>query len=74
MAVNAAKEKTSLIISYTIGTDGDGKDIIKNQSFNNVKVTSTEDDVYSVASLFSPLLQFPVLSVEKQDREALSLV
>lgn len=74
MAINAVKEKTSMIISYTVGTDENGKDIIKNQSFNNVKVASTEDDVYSVASLFSPLLQFPILSIEKQDRETLSLV
>lgn len=74
MAVNAVKEKTSMIISYKVGTDENGKDIIKNQSFSNVKVTSTEDDVYSVASLFSPLLQFPILSIEKQDREVLSLV
>lgn len=72
MAVNAVKEKTSMIISYKVGTDENGKDIIKNQSFSNVKVTSTEDDVYSVASLFSPLLQFPILSIEKQDREVLN--
>lgn len=71
MAINAIKEKTSMIISYSTGTDGAGKDIVKNQSFSNIKVTATEEDVYSVASLFSPLLQYTILSVEKLDREAL---
>ncbi|MDV3427767.1 MAG: DUF1659 domain-containing protein [Bacillota bacterium] len=74
MAVNAVKEKTSMIISYKTGTDEDGKEIIKNQSFSNVKVTSTEDDVFSAASLFSPLLLYPILSIEKQDREVLSQI
>lgn len=74
MAVNSVKEKTSMIISYKVGTDENGKEIIKNQSLSNVKVTSTEEDVYSAASLLSPLLQFPILSVEKQDREVLSQI
>lgn len=68
MAVNSVKLKSTLVIQCIMGVDKDGKDIIKNQRFNNIKVTATDDNIYNVGNLLEKLLSVPVVAVLKEDK------
>ena len=67
MAAKADKFKTSLILAYSIGQNDEGKDIMRRQRFSSIKIDALDDDLYQVAGAFSPLLEYGVTDVLKQD-------
>jgi hypothetical protein len=67
MATTAAKLQSSMVIRYKAGTDAYGKDIIKKQSFANVKVDSVNDDIYAVAQSLGTLLPYQINEILRSD-------
>ena len=67
MATTAAKLQSTMTIRYKAGTDVKGKDIIKKQSFANVKVDSANDNIYAVAQSLGKLLPYPVNEILRSD-------
>lgn len=72
MAINKVAEKKTLIVTVKIGTDEDGKDMMKSQSFSSMKVDATDDQIYAVGAAFNTLGVFPFMSIEVQDRAVLN--
>lgn len=68
MAVNSVKLKSTLVIQYVDGVDKEGKDIIKSQRFNNVKVSATDENIYDVGNILGSLLTVPIVGVLKEDK------
>ncbi len=67
MATTAAKLQSSMTLRYKAGTDVKGKDIIKKQSFANVKVESANDNIYAVAQSLGKLLPYPINEILRSD-------
>ncbi|MHC6178762.1 DUF1659 domain-containing protein [Clostridium sp. JNZ X4-2] len=56
MAVKSTILQTSVVLSYKDGLDAQGKEIIKKQSFSNVKINASAQDIYDVAREIEKLL------------------
>lgn len=67
MAVNLNLLETSIVLSYKDGLDSEGKDIIKKQTFSNVKVTVSSQDIYDVAGVIESLIGKTIEEILKKD-------
>lgn len=56
MAANSTKLQNTLVLKYKAGVNKNGKDIIKRQSFANIKPNAADQDMYDVAKQFETLL------------------
>lgn len=66
----AAKEtllQTSVILKYKDGLDESGKEIIKRQTFSNVKIDAAVQDIYDVALEIEKLLGKTLDELIRQD-------
>ncbi|MEF2293402.1 MULTISPECIES: DUF1659 domain-containing protein [Virgibacillus] len=59
---------SSLRLEFDNGIDGNtGKKLTKAKSFNNVKITATSEQLYTVAQAIVGLQQLSLLSIERKD-------
>ncbi len=72
MAVTADKVNSQLQLVFATGQDEEGKAMFRTKSFNNIKLTSTPDQLYRVASVLEPLQQHLLATVERNDRTELA--
>ncbi|MFQ3546077.1 DUF1659 domain-containing protein [Halobacillus rhizosphaerae] len=72
MAVTADKVNSQLQLVFATGQDEEGKTTFRTKSFNNIKLTSTPDQLYRVASVLEPLQQHLLATVERNDRTELA--
>ena len=71
MAVQSTLVKSGLSLRYKAGIDANGKDINKVKKFSNVKVTAINQNLFDVATAFSPLMKYPTLEVLRTDDSAI---
>ena len=71
MAANSIKVHSVMILKFKSGVDTSGKDIIKNQSFSKIKVTTTDDEILAVGLVLGELLAFPLVDVSRQDESTI---
>ncbi|MFB4167233.1 DUF1659 domain-containing protein [Virgibacillus sp. JSM 102003] len=64
------KSRMSLVLDDGID-ELSGKQLFKTKSFNNVKITATADQLYSIANAVVVLQQRPLLSIERKDSSEL---
>ena len=62
---------SAIQIKVATGVDGDGKDIIKTRSYNNVKSSATDQDVFDVASAMADLQINEVRQVLRTSKDEL---
>lgn len=67
MATTATKLQSSMVIKYKVGTDANGKDVLKKQSFTNVKVDAADDNIYAAAQALGSLLAYPLNEILRSD-------
>jgi len=67
MAANASLLETSIVLSYKDGLDSEGKDIIKRQTFSNIKVTASSQDIYDVTGEIEILLGKAIEEIVRKD-------
>ncbi|UOF92174.1 DUF1659 domain-containing protein [Fodinisporobacter ferrooxydans] len=65
-------DTTHLVIRIIAGTTVDGKAIYKNRTYNNIKVSATDDDVYAVGQAMASLQADQVAAVERINTNKLS--
>lgn len=65
--VTLNKVNSALSLVYKEGVDATGKDIIKNQKFSKVKVTSTDEQLFAVATALSNVMEYQVIRVLRDD-------
>ncbi len=63
MAIIANKYNSKLKLSYNAGTDENGKDIIKNKTYSNIKAAVANDDVYNLGVELSQLQELPLVNL-----------
>ncbi|MDL4843094.1 DUF1659 domain-containing protein [Aquibacillus rhizosphaerae] len=63
-----------LQLAFENGVDlENGKVIIKNKSFNNIKVSATPDQLLAVTTALVPLQQLTLYSVKRNDTELITV-
>ena len=68
MAVLETPLGGTLRISLETGFDEEGKPILKNRSFNNLKPTATNQDVFDIANLFVDLQEHALSAILRIDQ------
>ncbi|UOQ43239.1 DUF1659 domain-containing protein [Halobacillus salinarum] len=71
MAITSDVIHSQLQLVFETGKDEKGKSIYRTKSFNNVKISATAEQLYHVATAFSPLQQHVLAQVERNDRSNL---
>ncbi len=61
--------KTNFRIIYEAGLDQNGEPVFKAKSYNNVKTTSTDGEIFQTAQALSSLSSLPVFTVERDDKK-----
>lgn len=67
MAVIANKVETALQLKVRTGVDNAGNDIIATQTYRSVKGTTSDSDIYDIASVIGSLETTPTVSILKQE-------
>ncbi|KGP74548.1 DUF1659 domain-containing protein [Pontibacillus yanchengensis] len=62
---------SQLQLIFEDGMDDDGKPVLKNKNFNNIKTDSTPDQLYAVATALTSLQQRTLYGVERNDASEL---
>jgi len=71
MAVLANKVETVLRLKVQVGDDGNGNPVYAFRSYNNLKPTAVDDDIYAVAVALAGLTSYPLNAVFRNDTELL---
>lgn len=64
---NGTVVSSALIMTLDLGVDGAGKPVFKRKSFRNIKTTATHDQLFNIAGALSPLQEYPVASIDRDD-------
>ena len=72
MAVMETKNQSTLKIKFDCGLDNNGKTIVKNRSYSNVKADATSQDILDVANGIIALQINSSLEILKQDNTILN--
>lgn len=65
-------DEVVLKITYNKGKDDKGKDIIKYQRFKDINLNATDEDIYAVGEALSEVVNYPAVSVEREETSLLS--
>ena len=71
MAVESRPMNSTLQLTYDLGTDGDGKNLVRRRSYSNVKVDAADQDLFDVAAAISGLQSYPISQIQVTDRKHL---
>lgn len=71
MAVVSTPVESVLVAQYQTGVSGTGSPITRQKSFAGIKSTAVSQDIYDAAEAFFNLLQYPLISVRRDDRSDL---
>ncbi|MFZ0371427.1 MAG: DUF1659 domain-containing protein [Halobacillus sp.] len=71
MAVSTEIVRSQLQLVLENGQDEKGNTIFRTKSFNNIKMTASEDQLYRVATAMAPLQQHLLYAVERNDNSIL---
>ncbi|MEG2985309.1 MAG: DUF1659 domain-containing protein [Peptostreptococcaceae bacterium] len=72
MAVSETKNPSTLKLKFDCGLDDNGKTIVKNRSYSNVKADANAQDVLDVANAIVALQVNDALEILKQDNTILN--
>lgn len=72
MEINSVLMDTSMVISYKVGVDSKGNDIIKNQRANDLSLLATDDDLMDLADTVAAFIEHPISEVVKESVHLLS--
>ncbi|MGI6570027.1 MAG: DUF1659 domain-containing protein [Caldicoprobacterales bacterium] len=62
---------STLQLTYDMGTDDDGKKLVRRRSYSNVKVDAADQDLFDVAAAISGLQTYPMSQIQVTDRKHL---
>lgn len=67
MSVISDKISTVLQLKVNAGTDENGNDVTKVQSFRDIKIDAMDSDIYAVAKVLASLKSTPLVGVLRVD-------
>ncbi len=62
---------TQLRLAFDTGVDGNGRTIVRNKNYNNIKTAATTDELFTVAQSIVGLQQYPLSGIERNDTHLL---
>ena len=68
MAVVASSKDTVIVVTFQTGLTAQGAPKLSQRSFQNVKTSSTDQDVYDVAVALYGLQDYPLIGVRRDNR------
>ena len=72
MPVASTKIQSTLVMECKTSIDAKGNDVLKSYSFNNIKMTSTDDELFNVSNTLASLLRYPVVKVLKTEQNLIT--
>ncbi|SHK67888.1 DUF1659 domain-containing protein [Tepidibacter formicigenes] len=72
MAVVKIPKESLIKLTFSLGLDEHGKEILRKKSLSHVKNDATDDNIYYVAKGISGLQQHTLMDVVRQDNSSLS--
>lgn len=72
MAVLSKRISTSLQMKVIDGSDENGSDVVRTETYRNVKTDAENEDIFAVAQTIGNLMSTPVKSVIRVDNLELS--
>ncbi|GBF12390.1 DUF1659 domain-containing protein [Tepidibacillus sp. HK-1] len=72
MAVNSLADLSKMVITSQVRLDANNEPVLKAKTYNGVKPTALDQDVFDVAQAIASLQANPVYRVERIDREELT--
>jgi hypothetical protein len=70
MAVNSIPYNSRLVLRVQVGTQ-QGSPVLRNRSFNNIKATASDAEVFLVAQAIGNLMKYPVSKIIRTNDEEL---
>ncbi|VBB09426.1 Hypothetical protein LUCI_4716 [Lucifera butyrica] len=71
MAVANMPQSTKLVVKVQTGTNSAGKPAYKTRSYQGVKTTAADSDVYAVGQGLGNLQSYPVAAITRLDEDNL---
>lgn len=71
MPLTSVPNNSKVLIQVQVGTDAEGKGIFRTRTYNNLKASAPDADVYAVAAGIASLQAFPVATIKRVDSEDL---
>jgi len=68
MPVTVNPKDSVLVVSYQVGVSSTGAPQIRQRSFQGIKSTATDQDVFDVAQALYGLQQYPLTGVRRDNR------
>lgn len=72
MEANSVLLDTSLVVSYVIGTDSKGNDVVKNQAIKNLNVSLADEALLDLGDIVGGFISYPIEGVTKKSTHLLS--
>lgn len=66
METSSVLMDTSMVVSYKVGVDTKGNDIIKSQRANELSLLATDGDLMDLADIIGGFIEHPVSDVVKE--------
>ncbi|WP_077614814.1 DUF1659 domain-containing protein [Caenibacillus caldisaponilyticus] len=63
---------SSLILTLDAGVDEKGNPIVKRKTFNNLKTSATNDQLFAIGQALASVQQHPLVAIERSDRSSIS--
>ncbi|WP_042271279.1 DUF1659 domain-containing protein [[Clostridium] dakarense] len=71
MALVITKNPSGLKMRFDCGKNENGKTVVKNKTYSNVKATASNEDVYEVATAIANLQEHTLMEVCKIDNTSI---
>ncbi|HBW38470.1 DUF1659 domain-containing protein [Desulfosporosinus sp. BICA1-9] len=68
MPIISSGVETEMVVRYQTGTTAEGSPVIRQKSFSGLKMDVSDEDLYEVATTLFNLLEYPLVSVTRNNR------
>ena len=68
MPIISSGVETEMVVRYQTGTTAEGSPVIRQKSFSGLKMDVSDEDLYEAATTLFALLEYPLVSVTRNNR------
>ncbi|AOT70038.1 DUF1659 domain-containing protein [Geosporobacter ferrireducens] len=72
MPVNVTPLDSKLKITFSLGTDSNGKEMTQVKTYTGIKASAADEDVYSIADILTSLQSNDVIRVGRLDEKEMT--
>lgn len=68
MPIISSGVETGLVVRYQLGMTAEGSPVLRQKTFSGLKLDVTDEDLYQAAAALFALLEYPLVSVSRNNR------